>query len=169
MLLQLYRQLGANPTPVEWVEASSALRRGYVDALDPAVGALYVFGFKNLLSHITYTDIVHDAQIYFCNLEWFLQLPQPFRASIEFASEMTMRQNHAKVPAARAHAEMQMASAGVKLHRLGPDEKAQWMQKVGAQLDIWNDVKKQLAGSLSQFDKLKEAADTPGNYYVPER
>ena len=113
--------------------------------------------------------MVHDAQIYFCNLEWFSRLPQPLRASIDFASEMTMRQNHAKVPAARAHAEMQMTAAGVKLHRLSPDEKAQWVQKVGAQLAVWNDVKKELAGSLSQFDKFKEAADTTGNYYVPER
>jgi TRAP-type C4-dicarboxylate transport system substrate-binding protein len=88
------------------------------------IGALYVFGFKNLLSQITFTDIVQDAQMYFCNLEWFSRLPQPLRASIDFASEMTMRQNHAKVPAARAHAEMQMTSAGVKLHRLSPDEKS---------------------------------------------
>ena len=169
MLQRTYRTLGANPILVEWVEAATAIRSGYVDALDPAVGALYVFGFKTLLSHITFTDIVHDAQIFFCNLEWFNQLPQHLRASIDFASEMTMRQNHAKVPAARAHAEMQMTAAGVKLHRLSPDEKAQWKQKVGAQLPIWNDVKMQLAGSLSQFDKFKEAADTPGNYYIPER
>ncbi|UCD78022.1 MAG: TRAP transporter substrate-binding protein [Desulfobacterales bacterium] len=169
MLQRVYRLLGANPILVEWVEAATAIRSGYVDALDPAVGALYVFGFKNLLSHITFTDIVHDAQIFFCNLEWYNQLPQPLKASIDFASEMTMRQNHAQVPAARAHAEMQMAAAGVKLHRLIPDEKAQWKQKVGARLAAWNDVKKQLAGSLSQFDKFKEAADTLGNYYVPER
>ncbi|MBW2429324.1 MAG: TRAP transporter substrate-binding protein [Deltaproteobacteria bacterium] len=169
MLQRVYRLLGANPILVEWVEAATAIRSGYVDALDPAVGALYVFGFRNLLSHITFTDIVHDAQIYFCNLEWYSQLPQPLKASIDFASEMTMRQNHAQVPAARAHAEMQMTSAGVKLHRLSPDEKAQWKQQVGAQLAAWNDVKKQLAGSLTQFDKFKEAADTLGNYYVPER
>ena len=169
ILQRVYHQLGANPTIVEWVEAAAAVRLGHVDALDPALGALYVFGFKNLLSHISFVDIVHDAQINFCNLEWFNRLPLPLRTSIDFASEMTMRQNHAKVPAARAHAEMQMTSAGVKLHRLSPDEKAQWMQKVGAQLAIWNDVKKQLAGSLSQFDKFKEAADTPGNYYIPER
>jgi hypothetical protein len=43
------------------------------------------------------------------------------------------------------------------------------MQKAGAHPAIWNNVKKQLAGSLSQFDKFKEAADTPWNYYVPER
>lgn len=169
MLLEVYRQLGANPVLVEWVEAATAIKSGYADALDPSVGALYVFGFKNLLGHITYTDIVHDAQIYFCSLEWFNQLPQTLQAAIDFASEMTMRQNHAQVPAARAHAEMQMAAAGVKLHRLSPEEKAPFIQKVGAHLDIWNDIKKRLAGSLSQFDKFKEAADTTGTYYIPAR
>jgi TRAP-type C4-dicarboxylate transport system substrate-binding protein len=169
MLMEVYRRLGANPTIVEWVEAAAAIRNGHVDALDPAVGALYVFGFKDLLSHITYADIVHDAQIYFCNLKWFHRLPQHLRASLEFASEMTMRQNHAQVPTARAHAELQMTSAGVKLHRLTRDEKAQWIEKVGAQRAIWNDVKKQLAGSLTKFDQFKEAADTTGNYYIPER
>ena len=169
MLQKVYQHLGANPSVVEWVEAATAIRSGHVDALDPAVGALYVFGFKDLLSHITYTDIVHDAQLFFCSLEWFNRLPQHLRASLEFASEMTMRQNHAQVPTARAHAEMQMTAAGIQLHRLSADEKARWVQKVGAQLAIWNDVKKQLAGSLKQFDKFKEAADTTGNYYIPER
>ncbi len=169
MLQRIYQRLEANPILVEWVQSSTAIRQGYVDALDPCVGALYVFGFKNLLSHIMYTDIVHDAQIYFCNLEWYSRLPQSLRASIDFASEMTLRQNHAQVPTARAHAEMQMTSAGVKLNRLSPDEKAQWKEKVGAHLTIWDDVKKQLAGSLSQFDKFREAADTPGNYHIPER
>jgi hypothetical protein len=73
------------------------------------------------------------------------------------------------VPAARAHAEMQMTSAGVKLNRLSPDEKAQWKENVGAHLTVWDYVKKQLAGSLSQFDKFQEAAVTPGNYHIPER
>jgi TRAP-type C4-dicarboxylate transport system substrate-binding protein len=169
MLQRLYRRLGANPTLVEWVEAATAISNGYVDALDPCVGALYVFGFKNLISHITFTNIVHDAQIYFCSLEWFNRLSLPLREAINFASEMTMRQNHAKVPAARAHAELEMTAAGVNFYRLGPDEKEQWMNKVGAHIDIWNDVKTNLAGSLSKFDEYKEAADTTGNYYISEK
>ena len=48
-------------------------------------------------------------------------------------------------------------------------EKAQWKENVGAHLTIWDDVKKQLAGSLSQFDKFQEAAATPGNYLIAER
>ena len=169
MLQRVYQRLGANPILVEWVEASTAIGNGYVDALDPCVGALYVFGFKNLLSQITFTDIVQDAQIYFCSLEWFNRLSLPLREAIDFASEMTMRQNHAKVPAARAHAEMQMAAAGVKFYRPSPDEKKLWMSSVGSHLAIWDDVKKNLAGSLSKFDKFKEAADTTGNYYISEK
>jgi TRAP-type C4-dicarboxylate transport system substrate-binding protein len=169
MLQRVYQRLGANPILVEWVEASTAIGNGYVDALDPCVGALYVFGFKNLLSHITFTDIVQDAQIYFCSLEWCNRLSLPLREAIDFASEMTMRQNHAKVPAARAHAEMQMAAAGVKFYRPSPDEKKLWMSSVGSHLAIWDDVKKNLAGSLSKFDKFKEAADTTGNYYISEK
>ena len=169
MLQRVYQTLEANPILVEWVEAATAIRTGHVDALDPALGALYVFGFKDLLSQITFVEIVQDAQIYFCNREWFGRLSGLLRSAIDFAGEMTMRQNHAKVPAARAHAQMQMTSAGIRLHRLEPDEKALWRQKVGAQLPVWNDVKKELAGSLGQFDKLYEAAETPGNYRIPER
>ena len=169
ILQRVYQALEANPIPVEWVEASAAIRSGHVEALDPAIGALYVFGFKNLLSQITFTDFVQDAQIYFCNMEWYGRLPKPLKSAIDFASEMTMRQNHAKVPAARAHAELQMTSAGVKLHRLAPNEKTLWEQKIGARVAIWNDLKMQLAGSLDGFEKFREAAETPGDYYIPER
>lgn len=82
---------------------------------------------------------------------------------------MTMRQNHAKVPSARAHAEMQMSKAGIVIHRLAPDEKAQWIDKVGSQHSMWNDVKQKLAGSLQKFDEFKEAADSTGNYYISEQ
>jgi len=62
MLQGVYHSLEANPILVEWVEAA---------AVQPVhVGAFHVLGFKNLLSQITFADIVQDAQIYFCNLEW---------------------------------------------------------------------------------------------------
>ena len=75
MLQQYYRMVGANPTPVAWGETPSAIKQGVADALDPSVGALYVFGFKDILSHVTFTQAVPDAQVYSCNLEWFNALP----------------------------------------------------------------------------------------------
>jgi len=55
MLQQYYRMVGANPTPVAWGETPSAIRQGVADALDPSVGALHVFGFGEILSHVTFT------------------------------------------------------------------------------------------------------------------
>ena len=56
MLQQYYRLVGANPTPVAWGETPSAIKQGVADALDPAVGALFVFGFKDILSNVTFTQ-----------------------------------------------------------------------------------------------------------------
>jgi TRAP-type C4-dicarboxylate transport system substrate-binding protein len=58
MLQQYYRMVGANPTPVAWGETPSAIKQGVADALDPSVGALHVFGFKDILSHVTFTQAV---------------------------------------------------------------------------------------------------------------
>jgi TRAP-type C4-dicarboxylate transport system substrate-binding protein len=166
ILQRFYRKLGANPIPVEWVEAANAMKRGYTDALDPSVEALFVFGFKDLLSSITFNAAVPDAQVYSCNLKWFESLPSDVQESVEFASEITMRQNHAKIPAARAYAMAEMKKAGVEFYVPTADEMAQWVEKAGAQLPIWNDIKKELLGSLPKFDKLLEAANRQSNYYV---
>jgi TRAP-type C4-dicarboxylate transport system substrate-binding protein len=166
ILQRVYQQMGANPIPVEWVEAASAIRTGYADALDPSVEALFVFGFKDLLSSITFNAAVPDAQVYSCNLKWFKSLPSNVQEGVEFASEITMRQNHAKIPAARAYAMAEMKKAGVEFYVPTAEEKAQWVKKAGAQLSAWDDIKKELVGSLAKFDKLAEAANRQSNYYV---
>ncbi len=166
MLQQYYRAIGANPTPVSWGETPSAIKQGVADALDPAVGALHVFGFKDILSWVTFTRAVPDAQVYSCNLEWFNGLPLDVRESIEFASEVTSHQNLAKVPAARGYAMAEMSKTGVQFYTPTADELAQWVQKGGHQNAEWDSYKKELAGSIGAFDKLLEAANTQGRYYV---
>lgn len=166
ILLQFYQMLGANPTPVAWGETASAMKQGVADALDPCVQALLVFGFKDILSSITFIDAVPDAQVYSCNMEWFTSLPLDVREGIEFASEITMRQNHAKVPAARAYSMAEMKKAGVSFYEPDADQKAQWIAESGVHLPAWDSIKKELTGSLSLFEELQEAADAPSGYYV---
>ena len=166
MLQQYYRTIGANPTPVAWGETPSAIKQGVADALDPAVGALHVFGFKDILSWVTFTRAVPDAQVYSCNLEWFNGLPLAVREGIEFASEVTSHQNLSKVPAARAYAMAEMSNSGVQFYTPTADELEQWIQKGGHQNTEWDSYKMELAGSIGEFDKLLEAANTQGRYYV---
>lgn len=166
MLQQYYRMVGANPTPVAWGETSSAIKQGVADALDPAVGALYAFGFKDILSYVTFTQAVPDSQVYSCNLEWFDSLPSGVQEGIEWASEMTSHQNLAKVPSSRTYAMAEMAKSGVEFFSLTEDELAQWKAVGGYQNAAWDPFKIEFAGSMAAFDKLVEAAGTRGKYYV---
>ncbi|CTQ32681.1 TRAP transporter substrate-binding protein [Jannaschia rubra] len=166
MLQQYYSMVGANPTPVAWGETPSAIQQGVADALDPAVGALFVFGFKDMLSHVTFTQAVPDSQMYSCNLEWFESLPDDIREGIEFAAEITTQQNRAKVPAARAYAQSQMEQAGVEFHTLTGEQIAVWQEAGGYQRPEWDPFKADLAGSMEAFARLEEAAGTQGPLIV---
>lgn len=166
MLQQYYRMVGANPTPVAWGETPSAIKQGVADALDPSVGALFVFGFKDILSHVTFTQAVPDSQVYSCNLEWFNSMSAEIQDAIMFASEMTAHQNLAKVPSARTYAMAELARSGVEFHSLSDDQLAQWKDVGGYQKSEWDSFKTELAGSMDTFAKLEEAAGTQGQYYV---
>ncbi|UWQ85886.1 TRAP transporter substrate-binding protein [Leisingera caerulea] len=166
MLQQYYRMVGANPTPVAWGETPSAIKQGVADALDPSVGALYVFGFKDILSHVTFTQAVPDSQVYSCNLEWFNSLPTDVQDGVMWGSEMTAHQNLSKVPSARAYAMAELAKAGVEFHTLSDDQLAEWKDAGGYQRSEWDAFKTELAGSMDNFAKLEEAAGTQGKYYV---
>jgi TRAP-type C4-dicarboxylate transport system substrate-binding protein len=166
MLQQYYRMVGANPTPVAWGETPSAIKQGVADALDPSVGALYVFGFKDILSHVTFTQAVPDSQVFSCNLEWFNSLPEDVQEGIEFASEITGQQNLAKVPAARNYAMAELRKSGVEFHSLTDDQLGEWKDAGGYQRSEWDDFKVELAGSMDTFAKLEEAAGTQGRLFV---
>ena len=166
MLQQYYRMIGANPTPVAWGETPSAIKQGVADALDPAVGALHVFGFKDILSWVTFSRAVPDSQVYSCNAEWFNGLPGDVQEGIEFASEMSAHQNLAKVPAARAYAMAEMGRAGVQFYSPTESELGEWIAAGGHQRDEWSGFKTELAGSMDAFAKLDEAANTQGRLYV---
>lgn len=168
ILQQFYRLLGANPTPIAWGETASAIKQGVADALDPSVEALLIFGFKDVLSSVTFNGAVPDSQVYSCNLKWFKSLPQDIQDGIDYASDVTMRQNHAKVPAARAYAMAELAKEGVIFYVPTASEKQAWVNASGAQLPAWDGIKKELIGSLSKFDKLFEAANTQGSYYIDD-
>ena len=166
MLQQYYRMVGANPTPVAWGETPSAIKQGVADALDPSVGALYVFGFKDILSHVTFTQAVPDSQVYSCNLEWFKSMPADVQDGIMWASEMTAHQNLSKVPSARAYAMAELSKAGVQFHTLSDSQLAEWKDTGGYQRSEWDEFKVELAGSMDNFAKMEEAAGTQGKYYV---
>lgn len=166
MLQQFYRLLGANPTPVAWGETPSAIKQGVADALDPVLSGLYAFGFGDIVSHVTLAQSVHGGQVYSCNLEWFNSLPAGTREAIEYASDTTFRQNLAKVPAAFAFAKSEMEGAGVRIHGLAPGVVDEFSELGGYRRPEWDGFKKDLTGSVANFERFLEASRTPNPRYA---
>lgn len=166
ILGQFYRLLGANPTPVAWGETPSALQQGVADALDPNVMGLNLFGFKDIVSHVTFVRSVPDGGVYSCNLDWFNTLDSDTREAVEWGAHSTFLQNLSQVPASREYSMAEMADAGVEFYSPTADEMALWKESAGAQRKEWDDIKKELMGSLEVFEELNEAANTTSRYYV---
>ncbi len=162
LLQQFYRLAGANPTVVAWGETPSALKQGVADGLDPAVGALYTFGFIDILESITLVESVPDAQMFAANYKWFENLPKDLQTTFDDASAKTQAESFAQILVARKNSMDALGKAGVKFYTPSAAEKKLWVAACGEQRNEWNDIKKELAGSIDLFDKLKAAANTKG-------
>jgi TRAP-type C4-dicarboxylate transport system substrate-binding protein len=168
LLQQFYRLTGANPTVVAWGETPSALKQGVADALDPAVGALYTFGFIDIVESITLVDSVPDAQMFAANYGWYQALPKDLQMKFEEASEKTQGESFAQIPLARKTSMEAFSKAGVTFYKPTAAEHKRWVDVAGAQRPEWNDIKKELAGSVATFEKLRVAADTKGKFTVDD-
>jgi len=166
LLQQFYRLTGANPTVVAWGETPSALKQGVADALDPSVGALYTFGFIDIIDSITLVDSVTDAQLFAANNGWFQALPKDLQTKFDEASEKTQGESFAQIPIARKNSMDALGKGGVKFYKPSAAEHKRWVDAAGEQRPEWNDTKKELAGSLDTFEKLKTAANTKGRFTV---
>ncbi len=167
LLEQLYRLMGANPTVVAWGETPSAIKQGVADALDPSVGALYTFGFIDIIETITLVESVSDAQMFACNFGWFESLPTAVQGQFEEASLRTQIESFQQIPIARRNSVDYLTKAGVKFYQPTAAEHQEWVAAAGEQRVEWNEIKIKLAGSLAQFAELKAAANTKGSITVP--
>lgn len=166
LLQQFYRLTGANPTVVAWGETPSAIKQGVADALDPSVGALYTFGFIDILESVTLVESVSDAQMFACNFNWYQSLPKDLQKKFDEASDKTQAESFAQIPIARKRSMDAMMKAGIKFYQPTAAEHKKWVDAAGEQRPEWNDIKKELAGSLDMFEKLKVAANTKGKVTI---
>ncbi|MEO8081600.1 MAG: TRAP transporter substrate-binding protein [Caldimonas sp.] len=162
LLQQFYRLAGANPTVVAWGETPSALKQGVADGLDPSVGALYTFGFIDIVEAITLVQSVSDAQMFAANYKWYESLPKNLQTAFDDASAKTQAESFAQISVARKNSTDALSKAGVKFYTPTAAEHTKWAEACGEQRSDWDPFKKELAGSIDAFEKFKAAANTKG-------
>jgi len=168
LLQTFYRLAGANPTVVPWGETATAIKQGVADGLDPAISALAVFGFHDLLGHISYIRSVPDAQMFAANAAWYQTLPIELRRAFDAANEKTQVETFAQIDRARTESMRILREGGCQFHNPSDADIKQWIETCGEQRKEYDEFKIQFAGSLAAFDNFKKAANTKGPITVPD-
>lgn len=88
-----FEMIGANPTPIGWGEAPSAIQQGTANAMYNAPQYHANSGFGDLLSDEVVINAVHDGRIWAMNYDWFNSLPDELQEQVKTAGENTSRVN----------------------------------------------------------------------------
>lgn len=75
---ELWRTLGANPTPMGW-PIYSELQQGTIDGQENPLSVMVVYKLSEVQKHLTLTGHVYSAHINVANLNWFNGMDQATR------------------------------------------------------------------------------------------
>ncbi|WP_265110778.1 TRAP transporter substrate-binding protein [Halosolutus halophilus] len=168
ILSEAWGMVDANPTPVDWGETPSAIQEGVADTVHTAPEAYVAFGFEDIISHVTLTNIVEDAQVYAVNSEWYQSLPEDLQDGLSSAAEQTFEQNLEQVPISRENSYEVLEDNGVEIHSLNDDELEEWRNEMAYDQSDWDDWKVELAGDMETFERLEEATQEQSDFTVDE-
>ena len=78
---ELWRTLGANPTPMPW-PVYTELQQGTIDAQENPLSVIWTNKLYEVQKYLTLTEHVYSAHIDVANLAWFEGLPAADRETI---------------------------------------------------------------------------------------
>jgi TRAP-type C4-dicarboxylate transport system substrate-binding protein len=96
------------------------------------------------------------------NANWYNQLNPDLKSAFDLAAEKTQLESFVQIAKARANAIAILKKGGAQIAVPTGAETKQWVEACGEQRREWNDFKVKLAGSIENFERLKEAANTKG-------
>jgi len=86
MYIDLFKALGANPTPMARGEVFTALQQKTVDAQDNPMGQIYTSRFYEVQKYVSLTGHSYSPEVLIFSLDTWKKLPREYQAAIEKAA-----------------------------------------------------------------------------------
>lgn len=164
-----FEMIGANPTPIPWGEAPTAIQQGTANAMYNAPQYHANSGFAPLLSHEVIINAVHDGRVWAMSHEWYNSLPEDLQQKVKKAGEKTTQGNAEQVDTFRENAVNLLKEEGVKLHVVQGDKLEQWKDAIAYDRnDEWNDLMKQVFPSDKAKADLEKATQEQSDIQISE-
>jgi TRAP-type C4-dicarboxylate transport system substrate-binding protein len=169
LLQTAWNLAGANPVPVDWSETPTSLQEGVIDSTHNAHEFHAAYGFEDIVSHEVLINAVVDAQVAAYSRQFYQSLSTDLQEKLTAAAEKTFKQQLDAVAETRQNSyDLLAKEKGVKYHELDEGQVQQWKDAMGYQRPEWENAKKNLAGSISDFEKFKSATTQQSDYEVSE-
>lgn len=169
LLNKMWQMVGASPSTIAWGETSQAMEEGVASSMHVGIYSL-IFGFQEVIDHITPVNIVSDATAYIISKDWYDDLPTDLQDSIDRAASNAKQEQLTYLPDALQNVrEGIMPENEIEFHPLSGDQIQTWADQISYTRSDWDPEKEEFAGSVSAVDDLVSSMeDSDPDYEIPE-
>ncbi len=133
LFVQLFRKLGANPTPMAFSEVYTALQLGAIDGQENPVEVPFNNRFYEVQKHLNMTRHVADSYVLALSKAAWNKIPEEHRDAVRAAAAQTVEERNAKEIEQEAKIIAQLQEKGMTVNELKPGEMEK-LQKSASEL-----------------------------------
>ena len=135
--IEMWKAMGANPTPMSWGEVITSLSTGAIDALDHSLGVFNDFSLHEIAKYITITNHASSPFPIICSLEWFNGLSAEDQALIQEAVTLACKQQRDEERANEMTYIQRFKDEDAVVEELTDEEVAAFIESVQPVYDLW--------------------------------
>lgn len=135
--VEMWKAMGANPTPMAWGEVITSLSQNTINALDHSLGVFNDFSLHEIAPYITLTNHASSPFPVVCSLKWIESLDKEDRELLEKGVKEMCRQQRDEERAKEKEYIDRFKKEGATVEELTPDEVKAFTDAVQPVYDMW--------------------------------
>ncbi|MGI6767162.1 MAG: TRAP transporter substrate-binding protein [Lentihominibacter sp.] len=140
MYLKMFKDIGANPTPMSFSEIYTALQQGTIDGQDNPPEITYTSKFAEVQNYYTTLNHVMCNGVYITNADYMANLPEDIRAVIEEGIQGMSDLHREKTNVRTEECLQSMRDDGLTVTELTDGERAQFKALVTGIHDQYKEI-----------------------------
>ncbi|QZY55169.1 TRAP transporter substrate-binding protein [Crassaminicella profunda] len=120
--IEIWKAMGANPTPMAWGEVVTSLSQGQINALDHSLGVFNDFNLHEIAPHVTLTNHASSPFPIICSRDWIESLDPADREVLEAGVKEVAKKQRAEEYAKEKEYIKRFKDEGAEVYELSADE-----------------------------------------------
>lgn len=128
--IEIWKAMGANPTPMAWGEVVTSLSQGQINALDHSLGVFNDFNLHEIAPYVTLTNHASSPFPIICSRDWIESLDPADREVLEAGVREVAKKQRAEEYAKEQGYIERFKSEGAEVYELTAEELAAFEEAV---------------------------------------